>query len=466
MRRFFKALGWVIALGALAALIGHRAWSRYQAKLRQRTARQAREGPQASLRVSVRKVAARDVRRTASLTGTVRPMAEVRVMSKVSGRLEELRLDDGTPVDQGLVIAKKGLRVAIIDHGAYEAQVQQAQAALTALRAEQQKIAAGARPEELEIARANVRGAQAAVLAARAAVAQAEAAATNATREVERVRKLFGDKVVTRQQLDNAEAQYAIALEKQRGAGEKAKSAQEQLQSAQQQLALTEQGARQEDRAAIAAKVRQAEAALRLAQINLDESTIRAPIAGVVAKRNLDEGNMVSPAVCIVTLVQMDTVKVVVGVSERDIAWVNAGRTQATVRVDAYPGKVFRGTVREVSPVADELTRTVAAEIHIPNREHRLKPGMFARVELVLQEKTGVPVVPEHAVLRVEGATHVFVVEAAKARRRTVRLGLRDGPLVEVVEGVQAGEWVVTRGHHMLEDGRRVVAAGAEDGAP
>jgi len=463
VKKLCKALGWLIVLGGLAALIGHRAFLRYFEKKKAAAKEKAGAAADREVRVLQRRVEARDVREFASLTGTVRPMAEVKVMSKVSGRLEELRLKDGTPVEQGLVIPKKGVRIAIIDHAAFEAEVKQAGAALAALKAEQDKIEAGARPAELEIARANVRGAEAGVEAAKAAVAQARAAQQNAKSDVERIRNLFKEKVVTRQKLDNAEAHFTIAKEKSEAARKQLRGAEEKLRAARERLALTKEGARKEDRAAIAAKVRQAEAALQLAQINLDESTIEAPIAGVVSCKNLDEGNMVSPGVCIVTLVQVDTVKVVVGVNERDIALVKEGRTRATVRVDAYSEVVFEGTVTRVSPVADEMTRTVEVEIHIPNPERRLKPGMFARVDLLLKEKKGVPAIPEDAVLRDEEKTYVYVVNNRKAHRRTVKLGLSEGPLVEVVEGLKVGERVVTRGQRMLEEGVGVIDVGTEE---
>ena len=464
MKTLLKTLGWLIALGALAALIGHRAYLRYEDKRAQSAVQEAGEGPEDAIRVMVQKVERRDLRRSALLTGTVRPMAQVLVMSKVSGRLDELRLADGTPVEEGLVIAKKGVRIAVIDHEAFAAQVRQAEAALAALEAEQQKMEAGARPQELEIARANVRGAEAAVQAAESATAQAQATLKNATSDVERTRNLHKDNVVTKQRLDNAEAQYSVAKERYGAARDQARAAGEKLKASRQQLALTEEGARKEDRAALAARVRQAKAAVELAGISLAESTIEAPIAGVVSRKNLDEGNMVSPGVCIVTLVQMDTVKVVVGAGEREIALIREGATKATVRVDAYPEQAFVGTVKRVSPVADEQTRTIELEVHVPNPGRRLKPGMFARVELVLEEKKGVPTIPDHAVLRDDDKTHVYVANGGTARRRSVRLGLAEGAVVEVVEGLKVGEMVVTSGQRRLEDGVAVVVE--EEGAP
>ncbi|HUT32914.1 MAG TPA: efflux RND transporter periplasmic adaptor subunit [Planctomycetota bacterium] len=468
MKTILKTLAWLIVLGTAGYFAFSAGYKRYLDK--QAAAKQAPKATEATRVVAIR-VTTRDLRRLASLTGTVRPMAEVRLMSKVSGRLDALRLEDGTPIEQGTVIARKGTQVAVVDHEAFAAQVKQAEATVKALEAELVRVNAKARPEELAIAEANIKaaqaaieGAQAAVEGAKSAVAQAQASLKNAAADVERARNLFRDKVATQQQLDAAEAQFTIARERHQGAQQQVRTAEQQVRSAEQQLraaqeqfALTEKGARQEDRDAVAAKILPAKAALELANINLEESTLEAPIAGVVAYKHLDEGNMVSPGVAIVTLMDVRTVKVVVGVAERDLALLKAGTTQATVSADAYPAETFRGTVQKISPVVDERTRTIEVEIHVPNADRRLKPGMFARVVLVLVEKKGVPVIPEHAVTWVDDQPWVTLVNNGKAHRRAVKLGLSEGPIVEAAEGVEPGALIIVRGQQGLKDADPVI---------
>lgn len=454
-----KLLAWLAVLGGLGYWAAVRGYARYQEKRGQAKA-SAAKGPSGPVHAPGLKAVARDLRRVAVLTGTARAMAEVRVMSKVSGRLEALRLENGTPIELGSVIETKGAPIAVIDHEAFVAQVQQAEAALAALRAEEAKMRAGARPEELEIAAANAKAAESAVLGAKANVAQAQASLKNATSEVERLRKLFREKVATQQQLDGAEAQFAIAAERLVAAQEQVRGAEQQLKAAREQLALTQKGARQEDRDALAAKVRQAEAALQLARINLDESTIKAPIPGIVVHKNLDEGNMVSPGVPIVTLAAVCPVKIIVGLAERDLPFVREGTSKATVTVDAYAGETFEGTVQRISPVVEERTRTVELEIHIANTDRRLKPGMFTRVELLLEERKGVVTIPDYAILWEDEKPFAVAVEGGKAQRRPLKLGLREGATVEVLEGLKAGETVLTRGHHGLENGAPVVVEG------
>ena len=109
---------------------------------------------------------------------------------------------------------------------------------------------------------------------------------------------------------------------------------------------------------------------------------------------------------------------------------------------------------------------TVEVEILVPNPDHRLKPGMFARVRLVVAEHEDVAVIPDYALVQAEGqAPHVFVVNDRRARQRSVALGLTEGSVVEVVEGLQPGDLVVTRGQHLLKDDMQVEAV-AEEGTP
>jgi HlyD family secretion protein len=448
---------WVklIVIASCVLCAGWLAWLSWQRIGEKWRLAETKAAPEQAARVAVQKVRRLDVRDSAVLIGKIKPMAEVQMMSKVPGRLDELRLEDGTPVDEGLRV-KKGQRIAVIDHDAFAAQLEQAQAALEALEADKRKMDAGARPEEVKIAEANVAAAQTGVAAAEADAARAKATLDNAEASFKRVQGLFKDKVTTQQQLDDAQAAYRIAVESCGACRERVRQAQEQHRTAQQQLELVRQGAREEDRQALAAQIRRAQAAVRQARIQLDESTIEAPLDGVIAAKHLDEGNMIGPSTPIVTIVQIDTVKVPVGLTERQVRFVTEGKTRASIRVDAYPDETFEGTVQKVSPVADPMTLTVELELHARNPQGRLKPGMFARATILLQDHPQALVVPDNALADDGTGYFVYVVKESVARRTPVKIGLRSGPNVEVVEGLGDADQVVTRGLAMLSDGARV----------
>jgi membrane fusion protein (multidrug efflux system) len=152
--------------------------------------------------------------------------------------------------------------------------------------------------------------------------------------------------------------------------------------------------------------------------------------------------------------VQMETLKVVGGVSERYLSALIPGKTPVHIKTDAYPQDVFEGTVHQVGVAVDPATRTAELEIRVPNSDMRLKPGMFARMTVVLLEKENVVVVPDSALMRDQAGTYVFIANDTKARRRNVKLGLSQGAYYEVLEGLAAGEAVITHGQGQLEDGQ------------
>jgi len=214
--------------------------------------------------------------------------------------------------------------------------------------------------------------------------------------------------------------------------------------------------------AAAEAQVRSLEAVVEQASTRQRQSLVRAPIGGIVGSRLLSRGDMAAPQIPIVTLVQIDRVKVVLQATEFDLPHLGVG-AGVEIRVAAYPGELFHGKVTRVSPVIDPLSRHALVEILLENKDHRLKPGMLAEISVVLERHRDVVTVPLFSLLLEEGALadgspryRAFVVEGGKAGRRQVRTGLLEGERFEVLEGLAAGEELVVRGQQQLEDGSAV----------
>lgn len=208
------------------------------------------------------------------------------------------------------------------------------------------------------------------------------------------------------------------------------------------------------------AKAKELKAASALAGIQLADSRVYAPIKGTIAKRFIDEGEMIIDASMtknapLVTIVDMDTVKVMVNVTGRDIVRVRIGQ-EARVKVDAYPDKIFIGKVMTISPVLSPLSRTAPLQIEIINPDRLLKPGMFARVKIITEKREEVLVVPIEAIIYQGGKETLFVVEANIARLREVKVGLNDGEVVEIISGLKDREKVIIEGGYGLKDGTRV----------
>jgi len=205
-----------------------------------------------------------------------------------------------------------------------------------------------------------------------------------------------------------------------------------------------------------AASVKQTEAVLARIKITLDKATIETPVTGVVSKKYVDEGNMVGPSTPLVRIVQIETLKVLGGVSERYLPRLIPGQTTVYIKTDAYPEDEFKGVVYRTGVAVDPVTRTGEVEIRVPNPDRKLKPGMFARMTIVIGQKDNVVVVPDSALIREQDNVYVFVADSGKAYRRRIKLGLSQAQFYEVVEGLSVGYMVVTRGRRQLKDGQMV----------
>jgi RND family efflux transporter MFP subunit len=194
--------------------------------------------------------------------------------------------------------------------------------------------------------------------------------------------------------------------------------------------------------------------------VRLGEMRILSPVAGVVVDRRLDPGALVGSAAAggIVTVAQIDPLRVFVSVNEREAPRVQLG--QATqVELDAFPGRFFQGKVVRLSPAFDPSTRTLDAEVQLPNPTGELRIGMYGRAAIVLETHQGAAVVPATAVVINSMGRYAFVLDGDKVRRRTVEIGFDGGTWLEIVKGLSPGEEVVTAGTDALSDGASVRVA-------
>jgi membrane fusion protein (multidrug efflux system) len=163
----------------------------------------------------------------------------------------------------------------------------------------------------------------------------------------------------------------------------------------------------------------------------------------------------VTPGKVLFELVSLDPIEIELSVSEVDSSRVQVG-SPIGVRVSPFPDEVFQARVSMVSPVIDARSRTLRVKGELGNADARLKPGLFARADLGVAKREGVPMVPEEAVLqRADGAV-VFRVAGSKAQRLVIGTGIQRDGKVEVTRGLSAGDLVVVRGHSDLVDGAEV----------
>ncbi len=275
----------------------------------------------------------------------------------------------------------------------------------------------------------NVRGAEAALVAAKAQEANLQV-------EFERAQRLYRENAMSKQQFDAAKTQFE----------------------------------------AIKAQVEQAEATLANSKSQLEDARITAPISGIIGKRYFDAGDMASPSLPLVTVVQMDWVKISFDVTELDLGKIKVGQ-QAVVQVKSYPNRSFTGKVSKISPVLDPLTRMAEVEVLIDNGDHLLKPGMFARVEVTTGIINDVVVVPRYTTIEnttletIDGNEqviknyYVFVADSNRAEQRKLSVIYANHEYLAISSGIQVGEKLVTLGQNLLRDGAPVIIVNEEEQA-
>jgi RND family efflux transporter MFP subunit len=307
-----------------------------------------------------------------------------------------------------------------------------------------------AKIEDFEI-QEQVRQAEASHQVSQAQIRQRDADLKLAKTNLDRSRSLYERQLLPQQTFDDTEARYQAAL-------------------AQIDLAR--------------AQFEQAKARLDELKITLSNTVIVSPVDGFVGKRFVDPGAFVGPNSPIASVVDIQTVRMVANLVERDVSRVPAG-TPAAVEVDAFPGEKFKGRVSRVAPVFDPATRTAEMEIEVPNPGFRLKPGMYARVQLTIDTRASALTVPRNALIDLDGKQGVFIAAAAAtgttgtapasnsnsaaggtmtAKFVPVQVGIRDGEQIEITAGIADGTRVITTGAGALKDGDRIVASGQRGG--
>ena len=292
-----------------------------------------------------------------------------------------------------------------------------------------------AKLEDRELAE-QVNQAEASMEVSKATIRQREADLKVAELNFDRSKNLFERQLLAKQALDDAESRYMAAV-------------------AQLDLAKAQQS--------------QNEARLQELKFNLQNTVIASPVEGFIGKRNVDAGAMVNTNTAIASVVDISRLKLIVNVVEKDLRMVTAGDV-GIVEVDAYPGETFKGRIARVAPVLDPATRTASIEIEIPNSDHRLKPGMYARITLTIEERTNTLLAPKSAVIDFENKRGVWVPNDQKrAAFVPVTLGIEGTDEIEILAGLKEGDRFVTNGAGAVRNNDQLVIAGegaGPNGAP
>lgn len=370
--------------------------------------------------VKTSKVIRGPIQNVNTITGRIIGDKEINVVGKVSGRVAEVLVDVGDRVKKGDVLVKLETE-ELMD------QLKQAEAALAAAEANLKANESGAIPRQLDQARSAYR--------------QAEANYLNAKNDYERMKALYKEQAISKQDFDSITLKYTVAKT--------------QYESAKEQLRLTEESSVRNIEA-LRAQVKQAQASVDLIRTNIKNSTITSPIDGIISNRFVDPGEMAAAGSPVVTAVNIDKVKIEINVPEAEINKLSAGQ-ELDVTVEAISdNNTFKGTITNISPAADAQTRLFRVKLLIDNKEHTLKPGMFAQVKLITETKKDALLIPKDAIVMKKEGNIVYVVKDNRVVQRNVKLGITNLGYVEVLEGLSEGEEVVVTGQNLLSEGALV----------
>ena len=343
-------------------------------------------------------------------TGDIAPFAQVVIYSKVQGWVEKINFREGDRVRAGQVLATLDAREA-------EATVAQSKASLEAAVARLKQVKATSE-ETIQ-----------------SQIQQAKANLDFAAEDLKRFQELHQKDFIARQQLDDARTKYSVA-------------------KANYDLALNNirQKTWENDIALAEAQVQQAKATLDLNQAQLANLIILAPMNGKITKRYVDPGIMVKDTTPILAMMDLDEVKMLVKVIEKELVRLQKGQ-EVKVTVTAFPNRTFLGRIAIITPALDLQSRTAEIQITIPNPGYILNPGMFGRVEALLRSDPKATLIPIQALITEEDKDFVFALKDGKVYRRPVQKGISKDTVVEIIQGLNPGDQVVTAGQEFLRDG-------------
>lgn len=343
--------------------------------------------------VKLMKIEEKSMEDILSVTGTLAAYEDAVISSKTSGRIREMNVDLGSPVRAGQVIAQ-------LDPTDAQLRLQQAEAALAQARARLGLDPTGT-GDRIDIEQT-------------ATVRQAKAVLDQAKLQIERMRQLAEQGVIAKSQLDAAEADYKVAVGKY-------EDAQDEIRNRQGVLL-------------------QRRSEVDIARQQIADTSIKAAFDGIVQEKRASLGEFVTSGAAVVTVVKMNPLRLQAEVPERESRSVKIGQlVRVSVEGDT---NIYNGIIKRISPAIKAQNRVLVVEAEVQNNG-QLKPGAFAKADIVVDAHSMTIAVPATAIVSFAGIDKLITVQEGKAAEKPVTVGRRDGDLVEILTGIKVGESVV-----------------------
>jgi HlyD family secretion protein len=332
------------------------------------------------------------------------------IACETGGTIEKIYFEKGDVVKKGQILAKISTSSILLG-------VRQAEMTAETARSQLEKIEKGSRPEEISMAEAVLR--------------EAQAALSEAEKNFIRIKGLRESGAASQSELDAVKSRVDMARAK--------------VDSAEQQLILARQGPRIEDRKAARARLRESEAALALAKDRLRKSKLTAPMDGVVVFRDVEEGEVivVPPVKVLTRIIDLSSIKIKISVSEKDIHILDKRKT-FEFTIDAFPGEGFTARLFFRSPAADPATRSFPVELILEEPDPRMADGMTARVKFPILDEKKTLKIPSAWLSEENGKIGLYVANDGRAEFREVTLGEYYDQRVEILKGLNELDLIIT----------------------
>jgi HlyD family secretion protein len=365
-------------------------------------------------------------------TGYIVAAHKIELAAKVVGKVASIGVDKGDKVKAGQVLVR-------LEDDEYRAHLMESKGQLEMLKARLAQAEHGSRPEEIAKAKADVD--------------QAKVDQENARVTLNRTSDLVRQGVLSKQAMDDAQARFDGAAAK--------------VNSLDRAYELVRLGPRQEEIDALRAQVNQAQGTLNYAQVQLDNTIIRAPIDGTILERNVERGEFVTTGFVgdkgakgyVVSIADLHDLEVELDINQNDFAKLGPTQ-QGMVTTDAYADRKYQGVIREISPEANRQKATVQIKVKVINPDNYLRPEMNASVAFYSTEKSeGARTVARSNVVIPASAVRdnaVFIVAGGKAVRKTVKVAGTTPQGVQIADGLIGGEDIIANPPADLKDGQRV----------
>lgn len=355
---------------------------------------------------------------SAATTASVKSNMEINISPQMSGRLIKFPLKEGDTVKKGEVVAQ-------IDEREVRLQVEQAGESLNQARSRLEQIRI-----EIDLLKKTIS----------TQIAETKATLDEAEGEIKRKQKLFDDGLISYQERDMAIRARDVAAARY----ENAIANKTQINIKEQELS------------AVNNRIKELKAALSLSQLQMEYSTIHSPIDGVVSKRFTEVGENVIPGAALLRLIDPDDLYIEVAIDEYDAKHLKVSQ-EAMIRLDAFPGKEFSGTVLHVSPVVigeRQQTRTFLVRVKFKEKNIKVVPGMSADVEIIADKVANIISIPTSTIVEREQKKMVYVVREGKAFLTPITKGITTWNASEVTSGLSEGDRIVINPEVLnLQDG-------------